>query len=170
MQQISDADKKCFTVKRYMDDIILLYSKRRGFDHQHLIESLETQCYLNPLTLEPGDPKTFLESTIEIRNNKIYYRLKNDNFFTQNIWRYAHFDSYAPLSQKRGVLLSTMKKTHRMTSDCNQLIISAVQKLYEFVQIAYPKWVIRKVCNNMASTTREPTWFKIREIVCNEFY
>ena len=44
-----------------MDDILLFYVVRQGFDHAQFIKGFE-ECYTAPLALEDGKVNTFLEN------------------------------------------------------------------------------------------------------------
>ena len=60
-QTLSNADKRCFRSKRYMDDICLVYVKPPWWDHERFLRDFEkSECYMDPLKLEPGKEGTFL--------------------------------------------------------------------------------------------------------------
>jgi hypothetical protein len=170
LEGIDERSKEYFTAVRYMDDILLFVAKSEEFDYKCFINDLENTVYFSPLKLQDGDKNTFLENTITIKDNKIKYRLKNNNNFTADVWRYPHYHSYTAKTMKAGILLSAMKKVHKMTSDQNELIYSAMQKISEFAHLQYPKTAIRIACNKMASTTRESVWFRVRELAYASYY
>ena len=90
-------------------------------------------------------------------DNQIVYRLKNDNEVGKpaKVWRYAHFDSQATFESKRAVLVATLKKLDKMASNEQELVYSAMQKLYEFIQLKYPKKLIWTACTTLAVCTRD---------------
>ena len=61
---------------------------------------------------------------------------------TLGVWRYSHFNSYATFESKRAILIATLKKLHKMASDEQSLLSSAVQKLGEFIDLNYPAKLI----------------------------
>ena len=50
-----------------------------------------------------------------------------------------------------------------MASDRAALNESALQKLAEFRELAYPKSVLRGVCSYMAATTGQYEWIRVRD-------
>ena len=156
-----------FVAKRYMDDILLFYVIRQGFDHQTFIANFaKSDCYLDPLRLEDGGDNTFLETTFEVTPaNGIRHWLKNDNQPGQppKIWRYAHYNSHGEHSKKDSIILATLRKLHKMASDPYARRHSAYAKLMEFYALQYPRRVLWRACTSMAVTTRDATWFRIRE-------
>ena len=131
----------------------------------------QSECYLDPLALEDGKDNTFLESTFHLNDkNGCTYWLKNENVAGQppKIWRYAHFYSHGALIQKIRVLKATLHKLYKMASNDDILASSAIQKLYEFLALKYPAKIIASACNTMATTTRNPTWFRIRNSVVQQ--
>ena len=172
MQTLSPPVKDRFTAARYMDDILMLYKEDDNFDSTSFLCDLErSECYWKPLALEDGKEGTFLETTFHIdENNDCTYWLKNDNECgkPKKIWRYAHFHSYATLMQKNKVLRATLRKVHNMSSNDDVLVSSAIQKLHEFMDLLYPAKYIASACNFMATTTRNPAWFKIRSSVVRQ--
>ena len=65
-------------------------------------------------------------------------------------------------SLKQRVLKATLQKVDGMASDKYALHGSAVDKLLEFKSLNYPPGMIARVCNYMAATSRNPTWFQIK--------
>ena len=120
---------------------------------------------LHSLKLEDAKNHTFLETTFEIKNNKLKYWLKNDNEINKptKIWRYADFPSQASFTQKKSVLMACLKKVQKMASDHKVMIESGIQKLAEFVKLGYPRKMIWTACTTMGVQTREKGWFEIRE-------
>ena len=107
LQNMNEQSKQYFRAARYMDDVLLLYAESTSFDSNKLLRDLsKSECYLPPLKLEDAKEDTFLETTFQIRDNRLQYKLKNDNKPTEEtkIWRYAAFDSQASFQQKRSVI------------------------------------------------------------------
>ena len=77
-------------------------------------DKLTKHCYAPPLSLEPSKEGVFLETEFEIVRNKIVHRLKNDNkdAFQPHIWRYQHYNSFAPYVRKRAVIMAAFNKVH----------------------------------------------------------
>ena len=118
------------------------------------------------MRLEEGSKTTFPETTFYIsENNECRYWLKNDNVSGEKpkVWRYAHYHSAADRLTKKKVLVATLRKLHKMTNDDNILTASALQKLHEFATLQYPLSLLKQVCNLLAATTRNPTWFRVRQ-------
>ena len=148
-----------------MDDILLAFNKNDSFDSQRFITDFtKSECYWKPLTLEDAKEATFLETSFHVdEHNNIRYWLKNENVHgIQKVWRYAHFDSYADISLKMKVLKATLQKVDGMASDNHVLCNSAVDKLLEFKSLNYPPGIIGRLCNYMAATTRNTTWFQVK--------
>ena len=162
---LSDSVKQSFKAARYMDDILLAFNKNDQFDSQRFIDDFtRSECYWKPLTLEDAKDATFLETSFHIDDeNNVRYWLKNENMNgIQKVWRYAHFNSYSDFSLKQRVLKATLQKVDGMASDKYALHGSAVDKLLEFKSLNYPPGMIARVCNYMAATSRNPTWFQIK--------
>ena len=172
MQSLSDEVKEHFCAARYMDDILMFVKETPNFNCDKFLQDFEqSECYLDPLALEDGKDNTFLESTFHLNDkNGCTYWLKNENVAGQppKIWRYAHFYSHGALIQKIRVLKATLHKLYKMASNDDILASSAIQKLYEFLALKYPAKIIASACNTMATTTRNPTWFRIRNSVIQQ--
>ena len=94
----------------------------------------------------------FLETEFYIRHNQIHHRLKNTNTQVEDeIWRYQHFNSYAPFIQKQATIQAALQKVQFHASDARQLICSGVRKLREFAKAGYPISVIRFHTRKMAA-------------------
>ena len=51
MTWLSAKDKEMFRAKRYMDDILLIFSKNPGWDYKKFVADFEkSECYQAPLT------------------------------------------------------------------------------------------------------------------------
>ena len=110
-----------------------------------------------------GSEGTFLETSFKITaSNRICHWLKNQNEREVAVWRYAHFASYAPFSQKRAVLMACLLKVDKMASDERTRLTSAKAKVAEFVRLQYPRRMLWTACTAMAMKTRHPAWFKVR--------
>ena len=81
------------------------------------------------------------------------------------VWRYQHWASYCSFEQKRATLSACLKKVHSMASDADAVFTSAVQKLHEFRQLAYPTSVLRGTCTYMAACTACYAWIRVRRVV-----
>ena len=107
-----------------------LRSSPRWDSKRFIADFTQSQCYQEPLKLEPGKDGTFLETRIWIKDNEIRHKLKNDNEGGQTkIWRYKHFDDGSPFMEKRATLTACLNS--RMTETCqtrvlrNQLVRAA---------------------------------------------
>ena len=156
-----------FCSTRYMDDVLTIYAKNDTWDHERYLKEFTTECYFPPLRLEITSDSTFLESRLEMGSHNIRYKLKNENYAGQEpkTWRYAHFSCYSNFEQKNTVLRSCLKKVQRAASDTKALIESGKQKINEFLRLYYPKKMIWRACTTMGVTTRDPAWFRIRDIL-----
>ena len=113
-----------------------------------------------PLTLEPSPDGVFLETEFDVVNNEIYHRLKNDNKKAQEpcVWRYHHYNSYAPYAQKRAAISSALKKIVVHASDERNIICGGIRKLKEFVMLSYPFSVLKYCANVAASQGHARAW------------
>ena len=168
LETLTEDTKANFRAKRYMDDILLLYVTRADFQHEPFLENFcESKCYKPPLRLEKGGDNTFLETTFEItEGNQVRHWLKNENDVNKppKIWRYAHYNSYGTYAQKVAVIMATLRKVHAMASDAEMRQASAIKKIAEFYALQYPRKTLWTACTTMAVTTRDPTWFKVRDL------
>jgi hypothetical protein len=166
MGSLSRADKEMFRAKRYMDDILMIYSKNPSWDHERFLKDFEkSECYQAPLELEEGKPGTFLETTFELQENGTFrHWLKNENEQGEapKIWRYSEFRSHGKFEQKRALITGRMRAVHKMASDKEALRDSALQKLEEFRRLGFPPGLLRGVCNFMGATTGEGAWIGVR--------
>ena len=118
--------------------------------------------YREPLKLEEGKDGTFLETRYELTEKGIRFKLKNDNEKMMKIWRYQHYQSYAPFLQKRATLTACLRKVHKHASDTENLRASALAKISEFRELGYPLDVLKKACTFLAATSGERTWLTVR--------
>ena len=166
MTTIHNDAKPFFKIKRYMDDILMFYAETNGLQYNKLLQDFgRSECYFPPLTLEDAKQDTFLETTFEIRDNKIRHWLKNENtpYQPPKVWRYSHFRSHMAFQVKRGVLQATLKKVQAMASDRRALYHSALQKIAEFQRLQYPRKMLWTACTTLGVQTRETTWFDVRD-------
>ena len=163
MQTIDSESKQFFTSKRYMDDILTFYVTNPQFDHKKLLNDFKkSQCYWPPLKLEDANNGIFLETQIEIHQNKIRHKLKNDNAKGIMTWRYMHINSNNKHTYKKAALITNLRKVDYMASDDIMLIGSAIDKLREFVLLGYPKGMLYDACTKMAVISRAQAWFMVR--------
>jgi hypothetical protein len=76
---VAPAARQHFQTKRFMDDLLTVFTDGYGIDTAQLLGDQCQQCYWPPLTLEDGHQGTFLETSFEIDNNTFRFWLKNDN-------------------------------------------------------------------------------------------
>lgn len=164
LQTVQPEAREFFAAKRYMDDLLVFYAENPRWDHQRLLSDLTSECYFPPLKLEDGSEGTFLETSFKVTScNQICHWLKNQNERETMVWRYAHFASHAPFSQKRAVLMACLLKVDKMASDECWLQKSATDKVAEFVRLQYPRRMLWTACTTMGVKTRHPAWFKVRD-------
>jgi hypothetical protein len=164
MAQIHPTDKKYFKGARYMDDVLVFYADNPNWDAARFCTDFsESTCYHPPLKLVEGTDGTFLETRFTIEQNKIKHWLKNDNENQLKVWRYQHFHSHGPYLQKRALLTTCLKKVHKMASDAQLLETSGLAKVKEFLDLKYPRCVVKAACGYMAATTGERTWLNVRD-------
>ena len=66
-------------------------------------------------------------------------------------------------SVKKQTILACLKKVFKSASDVDALLVSAHDKLDEFLALGYPRTLLRKFCCVMARDTQERVWFDIRD-------
>jgi len=149
MQSLAEPDKRYFRMKRFMDDICVAYVDHPRWDSAAFLQDLEkSHCYQEPLKLEAGRDGTFLETRFWIENNRIRFKLKNDNeTHIDTVWRYQHWESNSTFLQKRATLTACLRKVQSMASDPVCLGDSALAKIAEFRRLRYPLSVCQKACN-----------------------
>ena len=144
-----------------MDDIILI-SKKEGWDKDKFIKDFSSECYWKPLKLEKTNDGIFLENKFEIKENQLKFRLKNKNEDSIEVWRYHHYLSKMSYTTKRSSLLATLRKLHKMASDDDELMTSALHKLEEFRLLQYPLGIRKYMCAIMARDTSNTVWRIVR--------
>ena len=160
LHSLHKEDRSYFTAKRYMDDVIMVCKDGGCWDHSHFLHELTTNCYMPPLNLEPSAEGVFLETEFEICNNQIVHRLKNDNKDARHpkVWRYQHFNSYAPYARKRAAITNALNKVSFHASDEAQIIGSGITKMREFIQAGYPYTVLKYCANTVANKDNMRAW------------
>ena len=112
-----------------------------------------------PLKLEPGNDGVFLETRWWMDDGRIRHVIKDDNARGERkIWRYQHWYSDTPVTQKRAMLTACLRRVERLASDPAVLYDSAVAKVAEFRALRYPPSVLRKTCNYLGATSGNGTW------------
>ena len=168
MQSLTATEKQRFCAGRFMDDILMLFRKGPGWDHDgFLAKFTRSECYHPPLSLVDAKDDTFLETTFAVEGGRIRHWLKNDNPIggPNKVWRYQHWASCVSFEQRRATLSACLKKVQNMASDQHVLYTSALQKLDEFRQLAYPTSVLRGACTYMAACTGCYAWIRVRHVV-----
>ena len=166
LASIAEHNKGYFHAGRYMDDIIMLYTKAPWWDHERFLSDFErSECYMKPLKLEDSKPDTFLETSFKIDGNRVEHWLKNDNKCGEQpkVWRYQTYASYVPFARKKANLLASLGKVERMANTKAQLIPSAKAKLWEFERLGYPRGLRRLACAYVAMTSGNTEWLHIRD-------
>ena len=161
---LAPIDKCCFRGARFMDDILLLTSRARWWDHNAFVRDFaRSDCYWQPLKLESGSKEIFLETRFQKgEDGHMQYRLKNANESGRHVWRYHHYLSALDYTTKRATLLSTLQKVDKMASDEDQLVISGHAKCAEFVTLGYPRGIIRYMCATIARDSGNAGWLRVR--------
>ena len=157
-----------FKAARYMDDIIIGLSSSDQWDKDKFLSDFKANCYWDPLKLEaPPHQDAFLETSFHISNGIVETRLKNDNEFGTNIWRYHHFESQMSYTIKRATVMATLRKVDLHASSPSQLFISARSKISEFLRKGYPAGILRYMCSILAKETKKSMWYRIRTYISN---
>ena len=119
LNTIATGDRKYFRMRRFMDDILMVYAKTPKWDSERFVaDFMKSECYQKPLKLEEGKEGIFLETKYWVDNGSIKHKLKNDNEGGQvNVWRYQHFYSNTSFLQKRATLTACLRKVQDMGSD-----------------------------------------------------
>ena len=164
LQTLAAEDKQYFKMKRFMDDVLMVYARTEKWDADKFVADFtESQCYQEPLKLEAGTDGTFLETSYWIEGGSIKYKLKNDNDGgTNKVWRYQHWYSNSSFLQKRATLTACLRKVQHHASDPQCLVKGALGKMAEFRRLRYPLSVLQKACNYLGASTGEGTWITVR--------
>ena len=109
MMTLDSDTKNRFIARRYMDDILMFYSRSGEWDHERFLKDFErSDCYMPPLCLEEGQAGTFLETNFQITSaNGVRTWLKSNPSKGGN-WKYAHYGSHSSKAQKRAVLVACL--------------------------------------------------------------
>ena len=99
-----------------------------------------------------------------INNGEIHYKIKNDNEDKINVWRYHNYKSNISYTLKRSILLTTLRKVHKMANTPQQLLLSGACKLNEFALLNYPVGIRKYMCAIMAKETSTLMWRTIRNL------
>ena len=91
--------------------------------------------------------------------------LKNEKEKETKIWRYGHFHSHGSFVQKRATLTACLKKTEAMASNKYVFFESAVNKIREFQNLAYPNTVLKGACTFLAATTGNGAWMDVKRLI-----
>ena len=164
LNTVAEGDRKYFRMRRFMDDILLVYAKTEKWDSEKFVEDfVASECYQKPLKLEAGKDGTFLETRFWVEEGNIKHKLKNDNEGGKdNVWRYQHFYSNTAFLQKRATLTACLRKAQSMASDPQRVREGALEKITEFRRLRYPLSVLQKACNYLGATSGEGMWITVR--------
>ena len=147
-----------------MDDILAISLVEDGKEFRQQMEL--QKVFHKPLQLEDGGSTIFLQSEIMVEDKKeIKFRIKNENMRSREIWRYHNYESDLKYNVKRAVVLGILQVVHKMASNESQLFISAMAKVMEFVQLGYPKGIMKYMCAIMARDTDNITWRRVRSLL-----
>ena len=163
---INPLDRIYFRGARYMDDILLFLSKSPKWNCDAFLKDFtRSECYWHPLKLIETNDGHFLETSFQKTGTHVSYRLKNVNETKVNVWRYHHYQSRLDYVSKRATILSTLRKTHKMSSDSAQNLLALEAKCREFLLLGYPKGIIKYMCSRLfLETGAEP--FRILRQLC----
>ena len=156
-------DRVFFMGARYMDDIMLFFSRTPSWDADEFIKDFTaSECYWNPLKLEESTPGQFLETFFEKEDSEITYRLKNANEEKHNVWRYHHYQSRLDYATKRATVLSALRKAFTMSSDSEQALIGIKAKCAEFLRLGYPQGILKYMCLRLSKEMPDSAWHYVR--------
>ena len=160
--------KRRFKMRRYMDDVIMVYAESDVWDSEKFIADFkESTCYHEPLTLQECKDNTFLETVYEIKDERFEFWLKNTNADgTQRTWRYHNYNSDANTVTKMSTLKACLRKVHAMASNAEVLHRSALAKIAEFRAIGYPTHLLRRTCAELAISAGDTAWYAVRQAIC----
>ena len=154
---------------RYMDDVMLFVSKAPDWDRERFLQDFErSECYWDPLTLKRTDDGKFLETKFEKKQNGVQFRLKNDNEESYQVWRYHHYQSRLDYTCKRATMLGALKKVEKMASDNDELEFSALAKCKEFLNLGYPRGILRHMCGYLHYFSKNRRWLKVSNKLLDE--
>ena len=163
-EKIDKKERGNVAIARYMDDCLIAENRKTSEEMNKTVRDYVENCYLPPLKLESAGSGIFLETQFTCSpEGELTYRLKNVNAGLKEpqTWRYQRYDSYVPQILKFGVIMGTLHKVERMASNGQQLGISAREKLLEFIQLGYPRKILRGACFRMYGMTNHLVWTDI---------
>ena len=163
MSNLKATDRLFFKGARYMDDIMLFYSKHPCWEGERFLRDFtRSECYWAPLKLETAEEGQFLETTYSKIGSEISYRLKNVNEKAIKVWRYHHYRSRLDYATKRATLLSALRKAYIMGSDSEQRAIGIQAKCKEFLDLEYPPGILKYMCVKLFHETGDLVWMVTR--------
>ena len=111
MSGLRAMDTIFFKAARYMDAIMLFYSKNPIWASERFLQDFsKSECYWAPLKLEEAEPGKFLETSYVKEGSHISYRLKNVNEESIKVWRYHHYRSRLAYATKRATMMAALRK------------------------------------------------------------
>ena len=147
-----------------MDDLLIVCKDAMHWDMKSFLTDIHANCYVAPLKLEDAAAGVFLETEFEMSPH-LTFQIKNANkeMNAPVVWRYQHFNSYAPYTRKRATIISALKRVMHFASDDAAMIRSGIMKLQEFAHAGYPYSVLKYCCDTMARDGNHRIWYAIRD-------
>jgi len=159
MSGLRAMDTIFFKAARYMDDIMLFYSKNPIWASERFLQDFsKSECYWAPLKLEEAEPGKFLETSYVKEGSHISYRLKNVNEESIKVWRYHHYRSRLAYATKRATMMAALRKAFDMGSDSEQKLIGIQAKCKEFINLEYPPGILKFMCVRLYHETGHTVW------------
>ena len=143
----------------------MFVSNSKRWNKEAFIKEFDNECYWDPLKLEDGKKGIFLETTFKIEDGDTKFWLKNANEFSNEVWRYHHYESQAAYATKRATLLATLKKVDKMASGPEEMKQSALAKMMEFIRLGYPRGIMKYMCYMIAYETGNSQWMQITKFI-----
>ena len=142
---------------RYIDDGLIISEEDENHDAKH-----NAHLFIKHLTIyypeqikilieTEGNIIKFLEIILKIKNKKILIKHHNKNyeFIKQNkpqkFLNLIHFDSFAPMEQKIGVVIGTMLRVVNLSNNETQKLKDIFKMFWEFIFLGYTKNVMLKI-------------------------
>ena len=169
MNTMTEENKRNIVGMRYMDDLFIMSTKRKG---KGIIANLEKELYWEPMKLLKTDDNTFLETEYEMTpTGNMKYWLKDTNKgYDKKVWRYHHYDSGLPFFMKKAGVRMCLTKLEKMASDKMVLKNTAKNRLVELMDLGYPKKLLQYHCATMARDTGNSTWLQVRDLMYETHY
>ena len=126
-------------------------------------------------TIEEIATFKFLEATVHIRYHEISvsHWNKNDNTIRnsqrQKRFRYHHFESFTPKTQKMGTIIGTIIRMERYSSHKRDLIKSIHLTIEELMLLSYPMGFIQETLRKIFHSNPQK-WNFIPDILHDERY